>query len=137
MERHECGKQVVVPTRVYTKIGALITKCIAAAECLNWKEIPHYFSNSRTHWSPWGPFLQLGRLNSLWLETARWLGNKGGTDLATFWDQRNMEWGGALTTLQAGSLSIDKVVLLGKIEDRLATIPMPFGTSALEWKAWC
>ena len=37
--------------------GALITKCIAAAECLNWKEVPRYFSNSSTHWSPWGSIL--------------------------------------------------------------------------------
>ena len=74
--------------------GALITKCIAATECLNWKESPRYFNNSSTHWSPWGPILQLDRLNYLWLETARRLNNKGGKDIATFWDQGKIEWGG-------------------------------------------
>ena len=28
--------------------GALVTKCIVAAKCLSWKEIPRYFSNSCT-----------------------------------------------------------------------------------------
>ena len=48
-----------------------------------------------------------------------------------------MEWGGVLNTLRNGSLSIDEVVLVGKLEDRLATIPMPIGAFALDWKAWC
>ena len=67
-------------------IGALVLKCMVAAKCLNWKEIPHYFSNSSAHWSPWGPILQFDRLNDLWLEIARRLNNKEGKDIATFWD---------------------------------------------------
>ena len=91
-------------------IGALIMKCIPAIECLNSKEVPRYFSNSSTHWSPWGPILQLDRLNSLWLETARRLNNKGGKDIAAFWDQGKIEWGGVLETLRDGPLSVDEVI---------------------------
>ena len=100
------------------------------------KEVPRYFSTSSTHWSPWEPILQLGRLNSLWLEIARRLSNKGGKDIATFWDQGKIEWGGVLETLRDGPLFVDEVVLLGRIEERLATISMPIGTSDLDWKAW-
>ena len=89
-----------------------------------------------THWSPWGPILQLDRLNYLWLETARWLNNKGGKDIATFWDQGKIEWVGVLETLRDGPLSVVMVVLLGRIEDILATIPMLIGMSDLDWKAW-
>ena len=100
--------------------GALITKCIAAAGCMNWKEISCYFSNSSTHWSPWGPILQFDRLNNLWLEIARRLNNKEGKDIAAFWDQGKIEWGGVLETLRDGPLSVEEVILLGRIKERLA-----------------
>ena len=48
-----------------------------------------------------------------------------------------MEWSGVLDTLRDGPLSVDEEVLLGRIEDRLDTIPMPIGVAALDWKAWC
>ena len=72
-----------------------------------------------------------------WLETAWRLSNKGGKDIAAFWDQGKIEWGGVLETLQDGPLFVDEVILLGRTEERLATIPMPIGTFDLDWKAWC
>ena len=137
MWKTSCFAQKGPKLKLGGNIGALITKCIVAIECLNWKEIPHYFSNSSTHWSPWGPILQWDKLNTLWLETTRQLNNKGGIDLVAFWDQRKMEWSWVLDILREGPLSVDEVVLLGRIEDRLATIWMPIGTSVLDWKGWC
>ena len=62
---------------------------------------------------------------------------KGEQTFLAFWDQRKLEWGGVLLTLCDGPLSVDEAVLLGRIEDRLATISMPIRTTALDWKAWC
>ena len=56
--------------------------------------------------------------------------------MEAFWDQRKVEWGGALTKLRESSLSTNEEVLLGRLEDKLVTMPIPLCSSSLEWKAW-
>ena len=58
-------------------------------------------------------------------------------DLVAFWDIGKMEWGGVLDILREGPLSVNEVMLLGRIKDRLAKVPVPIGSVALDWKAWC
>ena len=48
-----------------------------------------------------------------------------------------MDWGGVLDILREGPLSVNEVMLLGRIEDRVAKVPMPIGSVALDWKVWC
>ena len=50
-----------------------------------------------------------------------------------FCDQRNMDWKKELNSLRESALLINEEVMLGRLEDRLAT---PLCMCSLEWKMW-
>ena len=130
--------KLLPPKGMRLKIGEStwhsITKCITVSKSLEWNENPRYYKNSTLHCSLWGPIPQLDKANVVWLEVTWHLNNKGRKDLKAFWDQWKMEWGKALS-LRECALLLNEKVMLGRLEERLATIPMPLYMSALEWKA--
>lgn len=72
-KRVSVENKLVRPKGTWLKLGGnmgqLISKCLKAAECLRWNEVPRYFRNSSLNWSPWGNLLEPKKANPLWLET--------------------------------------------------------------------
>ena len=72
----------------------------------------------------------------MWLEAIRCLKNKGGKDLEAFWNEQNAEWGKELINSREETLTLNEEVMIGRLEDWLASILTPLCMSLLEWKSW-